>query len=490
MNRFRVETLGLESVSTLWAPGQLFRLRVPYTYLWSPGLIPKPADWGPEIDLAGFVFLDLASSFKPPQSLLDFLQAGDPPVYIGFGSIVVDDPDKFTSLIFKAVAKAGVRALVSKGWGGLGEKGNSPDNIFMLENTPHDWLFSHVSAVVHHGGAGTTAIGLKHGKPTMIVPFFGDQPFWGAMVAKAGAGAHEPIPYKKLSVDAFAQGIKECLMPEAKIAAEKMAQDIALEGDGASNAVESFHSQLPMRGEHSMRCSILQDRVAVWEVKDRSAFRLSTLAAEILVEKRKLRWNELRLRRHRDWNDFAGPGEPLTGGGAALLHSVGDVVKGIGGVPLRWSKRARRKTKGTREVKDHSDRVSKKGSASNPSSPTDDTSEARAGDDRSKGLTHRHRHHVQKSNPIPQPNLAGPHVNEKPLADENNLKSTPKNYHDNEAKREPSVSTASQDSRDHVAQDVVFDAGAGLVKAGEAIAKSNQITTLFSRILNWADCLK
>ena len=151
INRFRVKTLQLEPVSTLWAPGQLYRLKVPYTYLWSPGLVPKPEDWGPEIDIAGFVFLDLASSFTPPDSLREFLDAGDPPVYIGFGSIVVDDPDQFTATVFEAVEKAGVRALVSKGWGGLGG-GDVPANIYMLENTPHDWLFPRVSAVIHHGG--------------------------------------------------------------------------------------------------------------------------------------------------------------------------------------------------------------------------------------------------------------------------------------------------------------------------------------------------
>lgn len=103
VNDFRVKTLGFEPVSTLWAPGQLYRLKVPCTYLWSPGLVPKPEDWGPEIDIAGFVFLDLASSFKPPEELVEFLDAGEPPVYVGFGSIVVDDPDKFTRMIFEAV---------------------------------------------------------------------------------------------------------------------------------------------------------------------------------------------------------------------------------------------------------------------------------------------------------------------------------------------------------------------------------------------------
>ena len=337
VNRFRVQTLGLEPVSTLWAPGQLWRLRVPYTYLWSPGLIPKPSDWGSEIDLAGFVFLDLASSFKPPGGLSQFLEAGEPPVYIGFGSIVVDDPNQFTTLIFEAIQKAGVRALVSKGWGGLGDEGNTPNNVYMLENTPHDWLFPRVSAVVHHGGAGTTAIGLKCGKPTMIVPFFGDQPFWGAMVAKAGAGADSAIPYKRLTVDAFANGIRQCLSPEAKRNAEKIAHDIEVEGDGAKNAVQAFHRHLPLVGESSMRCCVFQDRVAVWVVKN-TRLRLSSLAAELIVKKGKLNWQDMRLARHCDWNDFEGPGEPITGGSAALAKSLGGIAKGIGGVPVRWAK--------------------------------------------------------------------------------------------------------------------------------------------------------
>ena len=341
VNRFRVRTLGLEPVSTLWAPGQLVRQRVPYTYMWSPGLIPKPADWGPEIDIAGFVFLDLASSFKPPQSLAEFLEDGEPPVYIGFGSIVVDDPEKFTTLVFEAVEKAGVRALVSKGWGGLGHKDSTPDNIYMLENTPHDWLFPRCSAVVHHGGAGTTAIGLKCGKPTLIVPFFGDQPFWGAMVAKAGAGAKESIPYKNLTAETLATGIKQCLEPKAKAAAELLANSIADEGDGAKNAVESFHKHLPLMDSRSMRCSVLPDRTAVWCLKD-TDLRLSSLAASLLVQEKKIKWSELKLLRHLDWNDFMGPGGPLLYGGVALVHTAGGVVKGIGGVPVSWARSIKR----------------------------------------------------------------------------------------------------------------------------------------------------
>jgi UDP:flavonoid glycosyltransferase YjiC (YdhE family) len=138
----------------------------------SSALIPKPRDWGSHISISGFYFLSAAFSFTPKPALLDFLAAGSPPVYIGFGSIVVDDPDGMTKMIFDAVRKAVVRALVSKGWGGLGAGDlGKPDEVFMLGNVPHDWLFKHVSAVVHHGGAGTTAAGILAGRPTVVVPF-------------------------------------------------------------------------------------------------------------------------------------------------------------------------------------------------------------------------------------------------------------------------------------------------------------------------------
>jgi UDP:flavonoid glycosyltransferase YjiC (YdhE family) len=337
INRFRSKVLRLEEVSTLWAPGQLYRLKVPYTYMWSPSLIAKPADWGPEIDVTGFVFLDLASNFTPPDGLKAFLDQGEPPVYIGFGSIVVDDPNGFTKLIFEAVKIAGCRALVSKGWGGFGSNADCPDNIFMLDNTPHDWLFPRCSAVVHHGGAGTTAIGLKTAKPTMIVPFFGDQPFWGAMVSKAKAGAHECIPYKNLTAERLAEGIKQCLTEEARQNVQKIADSIAKEGDGALNAVRSFHRSLPLRGEGSMRCDFLDNRVAAWKIKN-THVKLSALAATILVEKKKLKWSELRLVRHYEWNDFGGPGEPITGVWGSVMDTLTSAATGVGGVPIEMGK--------------------------------------------------------------------------------------------------------------------------------------------------------
>ncbi|KAI0841479.1 glycosyltransferase family 1 protein [Hypoxylon sp. FL0890] len=335
VNNFRVKTLGLDPVSTLWAPGATYRLHVPFTYLWSPSLVPKPDDWGDEIDISGFVFLDLASTFEPPESLVKFLDDGEMPIYIGFGSIVVDDADHFTEMVFEAVRLAGVRALVSKGWGGLGQD-NVPENIYMLDNTPHDWLFPRVRACVIHGGAGTTAIALKCGKPTMIVPFFGDQHFWGSMVGNAGAGPM-PVPYKKLTAESLAEGIKYCMTDEALEAAQKIARDIELEGDGAKNAVRAFHRNLALSGEHSMRCSILDDRVAVWRVRQTS-LKLSALAADIAVSWGLISWRRLRLLRHKEWNDFEGPGEPITGIFGSLIGTVGDVFGGIGSVPYRLAK--------------------------------------------------------------------------------------------------------------------------------------------------------
>ena len=343
VNKFRVKSLALDPVSTLWAPNATYRMRVPVTYLWSPGLVPKPEDWGEEIEVTGFVFLDLASSYTPPDDLVKFLEAGEPPIYIGFGSIVVDDPESFTDMIFDAVEKAGVRALVSKGWGGFG-RDDVPDNIYMLDNIPHDWLFPRIKACVHHGGAGTTAIGLKCALPTMIVPFFGDQHFWGSMVGKSGAGPM-PTAYKHLDADTFAEGIRYLLTDEAKTAASNIAACIERDGDGARNAMQAFKNHFDKFGPPTLRCGIITENGAVWQVKGMHV-RLSPLAAEILVSNGYLTWKKLRLLRHTEWNDFEGPGEPITGVVESLKNSLRDTFSGIGGAPYRVGRTARARISG------------------------------------------------------------------------------------------------------------------------------------------------
>lgn len=290
INRFRTKVLDLEPLSLIWAPGLLSRLRVPTTYCWSPALIPKPNDWGREISIPGFYFLDLATSYTPEPELAAFLESGPPPVYIGFGSIVVDDPNKLTRMIFDAVTQAGVRALVSKGWGGIGaDSVGIPEGVFMLGNCPHDWLFKKVSCVVHHGGAGTSAAGIKTGTPTVIVPFFGDQPFWGAMIAKAGAGP-APIPYKQLTAEKLAEAITSALRPETQARAKELGEKIRQE-KGTDQGAKSFHDQLDY---DNLRCSIAPSRTAVWRIR-RTKFRLSALAAAVLVKEGLLRYADLKL---------------------------------------------------------------------------------------------------------------------------------------------------------------------------------------------------
>ena len=125
------------------------------------------------LDVCGFFFRD-APKYEPPRDLVTFLQSGPPPVYIGFGSIVIDDPDKLTAVILEAVRQTGIRAIISRGWSKLGGSQERDSTVFYLGDCPHEWLFQYVTAVVHHGGAGTTACGLLNARPTTIIPFFGE----------------------------------------------------------------------------------------------------------------------------------------------------------------------------------------------------------------------------------------------------------------------------------------------------------------------------
>lgn len=127
-------------------------------------------------DICGFFFREPAD-YTPPADLDTWLKEGPTPIYIGFGSIVLDDPERLTDTIVSSIRKTGVRAIISKGWSNLGGDVSGPNaqrDVFYLGDCPHEWLFQNVSAVIHHGGAGTTACGLLNGRPTTIVPFFGE----------------------------------------------------------------------------------------------------------------------------------------------------------------------------------------------------------------------------------------------------------------------------------------------------------------------------
>jgi UDP:flavonoid glycosyltransferase YjiC (YdhE family) len=214
INTFR-SSLDLEAVPNSVGPVLSESLKVPFTYCWSPALVPKPADWPSYIDVCGFFFRD-EPKYTPPGDIDRFLRDGPPPVYIGFGSIVIEEPAKVTSMILDAVRTLGIRVIISRGWSNLGEGlPSTSKNVLFIGDCPHEWLFQYVAAVVHHGGAGTAACGLRNVCPTTIVPFFGDQPFWGNMVAAVGAGPN-PIPHKSLTSQNLTDAISFCLNPEAK----------------------------------------------------------------------------------------------------------------------------------------------------------------------------------------------------------------------------------------------------------------------------------
>jgi UDP:flavonoid glycosyltransferase YjiC (YdhE family) len=144
-------------------------------------------------------------------------------------------PEETADLVLQAIARTGQRAILLSGWGGL-SKADLPETVFMVESVPHSWLFSQVAAVVHHGGAGTTAAGLRAGVPSIVIPFFGDQPFWGQRVAKLGVGP-EPIPRKQLTVERLAQAIRTAVTDRATIRrAADLGAKIQAE-DGIANAV-------------------------------------------------------------------------------------------------------------------------------------------------------------------------------------------------------------------------------------------------------------
>lgn len=88
------------------------------------------------------------------------------------------------------------------------------DTVFRVDSIPHAWLFPRVAAVVHHGGAGTTAAGLRAGVPSIVIPFFGDQPFWGQRLAELGVGL-APIPRKQLTAERLADAIDRAVTDQS-----------------------------------------------------------------------------------------------------------------------------------------------------------------------------------------------------------------------------------------------------------------------------------
>lgn len=205
-NQVRKDVLNIPP-APFWGPvNDQNSSRYPILYGFSPSVIPQPPDWPDNVHVTGYWFLEPDDDWTPPPALLDFLQAGTPSIYVGFGSMSNRKPEETTRLVLSALAVTNQRGIILGGWGGLHTE-DLPGTVYKVDSVPFSWLFPRMAAVVHHGGAGTTAAGLRAGVPSVVVPFFADQPFWGRRVAELGVGP-TPIPLRKLTIERLVKAIQ------------------------------------------------------------------------------------------------------------------------------------------------------------------------------------------------------------------------------------------------------------------------------------------
>lgn len=208
-------------------PGPNHR-RTPLVFAISPTVLPQPGEW-PEsqLHIPGYFFLEAAKKFQPPEDLTRFLAAGEAPVCVTFGSTIHKRGAEINRMLLQAIAQTKNRAILLSGWG-QADDAPGPDHIFTAEAVPHDWLLPRCKAVIHHGGAGTTAAGLRAGIPNLVTPFASDQPFWGQRVHAIGAGP-APIPVKKISTPNLITSLIEMDAPAMRRSARHIGEKIQAE---------------------------------------------------------------------------------------------------------------------------------------------------------------------------------------------------------------------------------------------------------------------
>ncbi|HET9909039.1 MAG TPA: glycosyltransferase [Anaerolineales bacterium] len=208
--------------------------RTPILCAWSPRVLPPSSDWPPNVHVTGYYFFADHGSYQPHQELESFLRWGKPPVCVSFGSMVNRDAKKNDGIVRTALEQTGNRGIILSGWSGV--KSSSSNDLLYLDAAPHDWLLPRCKLVVHHGGAGTTAAGLRAGIPNIVVPFMADQPFWGRRVHAIGVGP-QPLRVKSLSVKGLVRAIAEAEDQSLRTRAQSIGQQIRNE-DGVGIAVE------------------------------------------------------------------------------------------------------------------------------------------------------------------------------------------------------------------------------------------------------------
>lgn len=254
VNRWRVEELGIPRTNLF----KMQQTKVPFLYNVSPTIFPPSVDFPDWVKVTGYWFLDEGRDhdYEPSIELQEFIERarndGKKIVYIGFGSIVVNNANTLTRAIVDAVLDSGVRCILNKGWSdrlskrkGEDEEDDElevelPDEIFNSGNIPHDWLFPRINAAIHHGGSGTTGASLRAGIPTVIKPFFGDQFFYASRVEEIGAG----LALRKLNSKSLSKCLKIVTTDSKIIEKARNVKERIKHENGVLNAVECIYSEL------------------------------------------------------------------------------------------------------------------------------------------------------------------------------------------------------------------------------------------------------
>jgi UDP:flavonoid glycosyltransferase YjiC (YdhE family) len=246
INQMRRSVLGLPKWPVGGYFGQMEQAGTPVINGFSSQVVPRPADWGDHVHISGYWFGEEETwrpsedAWRLPGELVRFLETGPPPIFIGFGSMPIRDPAGTTGVILEALRQSGRRGVVQAGWAGIAGR-ELPDHVLKIDYAPYEWLFPRMAAVVHHGGSGTTAHGLRAGVPSIIVPFLFDQFFWGRRVHELGVGP-EAIPFKKLTAGRLAQAIDVVVTDkQMRHLAAELGRVIEAEG-GLNRAVQIVQS--------------------------------------------------------------------------------------------------------------------------------------------------------------------------------------------------------------------------------------------------------
>ncbi|ARV46680.1 glycosyltransferase [Bacillus inaquosorum] len=242
INKWRHETLSLPDKRSVFKDDSVLNGKlIPVLYGCSPSIIPFDQQWKGHVSMQGFWFL-AEDDWNPPPELLHFLEAGPPPFTVSFSSMPLQNPDHTLNMLQQAFKETGQRAILLTGSSGIKQMTDSP-HIYTAGSIPHGWIFPQSRAVIHHGGAGTTAAALKAGKPMVICPFSGDQPFWARKTRDIGVAA-APLKERDMTVAAFVSRINELISNNTYSQRASEAASLIDKEDGVRHTADFIEEKL------------------------------------------------------------------------------------------------------------------------------------------------------------------------------------------------------------------------------------------------------